>query len=70
MTLEVNVFNVAKQPPDKDECYHVDMIDTLLMKQFYKSHKFDPLNLFLHVVDNERSFYPDNVANISIDFKT
>ena len=29
MTMEVNVFNVAKQPLDGDECHYADMIDIL-----------------------------------------
>ena len=44
MTLEVNIFHVRKQPLDEDECYHADMIDTLVTDEFYKSHEFDPLN--------------------------
>ena len=30
MTLEVNVFNIAKQPQDEDECIHTYMIDILV----------------------------------------
>ena len=42
--LEVTIFHVSKQPPDEDECYHTDMIDTLVIEEFYKSHEFNPLN--------------------------
>ena len=70
MTLEVNIFYVSKQPPDEDECYHADMIDTLVTEEFYKSHEFDPLNYILRDVDNESLFYPDNVSHVSTNFKT
>ena len=70
MTLEVNIFNIAKQSPDKDECYYVDMIDTLVTDEFYKSHnKFDLLNYIFGNVDNESLFYLDNII-ISTNFKT
>ena len=70
MTLEVNFFTVAKQPLEKDECYHADMINTLVTEEFYMCHIFDLLSYILCDVDNESTFYPNNVANISTDFKT
>ena len=69
MTLEVNIFHVSKQPPNEDECYHADMIDTLVTEEFYKSLEFDPLNYILRDVDNESLFYPDNVSHVSTNFK-
>ena len=69
MTLEVNIFHVSKQPPDEDECYHADMIDTLVTEEFHKSPEFDPLNYILRDVDNESLFYPDNVSHVSTNFK-
>ena len=38
------------------------MIDTLVMEEFNKSHKFDRLNYILHDVDNK-------IANVSINSK-
>ncbi|XP_020522091.1 uncharacterized protein LOC18432918, partial [Amborella trichopoda] len=33
MTLEVNVFNIGKQPPDNDECFQSFLIDTLISER-------------------------------------
>ena len=68
MTLEVNVFNIAKQPPNEDEFYHADMIDTLVTEEYYKSREFDPWNYILR--DNESLFYPYNISHVSTNFKT
>ena len=62
MTLEVNIFHVRKQPLDEDECYHADMIDTLVTDKFYKSHEFDPLNYIFCDVDSQILSYHDNVC--------
>ena len=70
ITMDMKVFNVAKQPIDEDECHHADMIDTLVTKEFYKSHEFDRLNYILCDVDNKILFYPDNLSNVSTNFKT
>ena len=70
MTLQVNIFHVSKQPQDEDECYHADMINTLVTEEFYKRHEFDPLNYILHDVDNKSLSYPDNVSHVSTNFKT
>ncbi|POO00352.1 hypothetical protein TorRG33x02_037650, partial [Trema orientale] len=68
MTLEVNIFHIGKQPQDDDECYHTDVIDTLVAEEIDKSYKFDPLSYILRDVNSECLFYPDNV-NVSADFK-
>ena len=69
MTLEVNVFHVEKQPHEEDdECYHTDVIDTLVMEEIDKSYKFDPLSHIFRDVESENLFYPDNI-NVSADFK-
>ena len=33
MTLEVNVFNIGKQPRDDDECYQTFLIDTIVSEE-------------------------------------
>ena len=70
MTQKVNIFHVSKQPPDENECYHADMIDTLVIKKFYKSHEFDPLNYILRDGDSESLSYPNNVSYVSTNFQT
>ena len=48
--MEVNIFDVVKQPSDENECHHADMINTLVTEEFYKSHEFDPLNYILREI--------------------
>ncbi|KAM6543101.1 hypothetical protein CsatB_007548 [Cannabis sativa] len=46
MTLEVNVFNIGKQPPDNDECFQSFLIDTLILEEVeaqYTSTHFNDL---------------------------
>ncbi|XP_062103840.1 uncharacterized protein LOC133814955 [Humulus lupulus] len=39
MTLEVNIFHVAKQPRDDDECYQTFLIDTLIPEEYSTTEK-------------------------------
>ena len=44
MTMELNIFNVCKQPKEKEEEVHeVDLIETLVQEYFDNSLIFDPL---------------------------
>ncbi|XP_022847484.1 uncharacterized protein LOC111369997 [Olea europaea var. sylvestris] len=47
MTLEVNIFHIAKQPMESDECQHTHMIEALTQEEALETTNCDPLNLFL-----------------------
>ncbi|XP_060968446.1 uncharacterized protein LOC115710697 [Cannabis sativa] len=44
MTLEVNVFNIGKQPPDNDECFQSFLIDTLISEEVEAQYTSTHLN--------------------------
>ena len=65
MTLEVNVFNIAKQPQDDDECIHTYMIDTLVEEEVNLRKNPDSLEHFLH---NSNCSDPDELEEVSTLF--
>ncbi|XP_060968410.1 uncharacterized protein LOC133035970 [Cannabis sativa] len=66
MTMEVNIFHVAKQPPDEEEdCYHTDVIDTIVEEEVLLHDDSDSLNDLLHDFDTENMLYPPEEANVS-----
>ncbi|XP_062103689.1 uncharacterized protein LOC133814789 [Humulus lupulus] len=65
MTLEVNIFHVAKQPHDDDECYQTFFIDTLIPEEIQLQSNSDELLSFsessgFHESINEISCYKDS----------
>ncbi|XP_060964103.1 uncharacterized protein LOC133033406 [Cannabis sativa] len=44
MTLEVNVFNIGKQPLDNDECFQSFLIDTLISEEVEAQYTSTHLN--------------------------
>ena len=46
MTLELNVFNISKQPPDNDEVYEIDVNEKYTLEHFMTSFS-DPLERLL-----------------------
>ncbi|XP_060973999.1 uncharacterized protein LOC133039182 [Cannabis sativa] len=66
MTMEVNIFHVVKQPPDEEEdCYHTDVIDTIVEEEILLHDDSDSLNDLLHDFDTENMLYPPEEANVS-----
>ncbi|XP_060959305.1 uncharacterized protein LOC133030544 [Cannabis sativa] len=66
MTMEVNIFHVAKQPPNEEEdCYHTDVIDTIIEEEILLHDDSDSLNDLLHDFDIENMLYPPEEANVS-----
>ncbi|KAL5819379.1 hypothetical protein ACOSQ4_023221 [Xanthoceras sorbifolium] len=59
MTMEVNIFNVFKQPQGDDEYEFVDFIGTLMHDQFAKNSVVDALENFL--VNSYDSTSPETV---------
>ena len=49
MTLEVNVFNIGKQPRDDDECQQSFLIDALVSEEVQLYSNSDNLNDLLHI---------------------
>ncbi len=43
MTLELNIFNICKQPGDVEDVHEVNLIETLVQDHFLPSLFFDPL---------------------------
>ena len=41
MTVELNVFDVSKQPPDNDDIFEVDMIESLVENIWVQFHSKD-----------------------------
>ncbi|XP_057972668.1 uncharacterized protein LOC131160804 [Malania oleifera] len=68
MTLEVNVFNVGKQPRDEDECYQTYLIDTLVQEEVHLHKDFESLDYLLHNSNFDPLLFLVNTINISADF--
>ena len=65
MTLEVNIFHVAKQPQNKDECYQTYMIDTLIPEEVHLHDDSESLEYLLHNSDFESLLFPVDAFNVS-----
>ena len=64
MTLELNVFNVCKQPADDGDLHEVDSIEELVYQHFTTSSSFNPLETCF---ENESEFDitdSDSVSNL------
>ena len=68
MTLEVNVFHIAKQPRDDDECYQTFLIDTLISEEVQLHSSSDNLDNLLRKSESENSG-PCELANNIASFK-
>lgn len=66
MALEMNVFNIAKQPRDDDECYQTFFIDILIEEEVQLQSKYDNLEDFFQ---NFESFNSFELATFSAIFK-
>ena len=64
MTLEVNVFNIVKQPQDDDECHQTFLIDTLVEEEVLLQSNYADLENLLQNSESENSG-PCELANIS-----
>ncbi|XP_062114286.1 uncharacterized protein LOC133825345 [Humulus lupulus] len=63
MTLEVNIFHVAMQPHDDDECYQTFLIDTLIPKEIQLQRNSDDLDELLSF--SESSGFDESINEIS-----
>ena len=66
MTLEVNVFHIAKQPRDDDECYQTFLIDTLISEEVQLHSSSDDLDNLLRKSESENSGPCELANNIAI----
>ena len=48
MILELNIFHVAKQPHEGDECAYVNFIGAVVQEEFNKNCFSDPLETLLN----------------------
>ena len=48
MTLELNIFHVAKQPHENDDCAYVNLIEVVVQEEFNKNFFSDPLETLLN----------------------
>lgn len=48
MTLELNIFHVAKQPHKDDDCAYVNLIGAVVQEEFNKNFFSDPLETLLN----------------------
>ena len=48
MTLELNIFHVAKQPHEDDDYAYVNLIRAVVQEEFNKNCFYDPLETFLN----------------------
>jgi len=47
MTLELNIFNICKQPGDVDDVHEINFVETIMQDQFLPSLFFDHLKTCL-----------------------
>ena len=52
MTLELNIFNICKQPGDVEDVHEVNLIETLVQDHFLPSLFSDPLEACLAHFNN------------------
>ncbi|KAL5559943.1 hypothetical protein UlMin_036154 [Ulmus minor] len=65
MTLEVNVFQVSRQPHEEDECFDTYMIDELILDDEYSKDDSNPLDLLLDDFEIDDSYsHAVNVLNV------
>ncbi|XP_024029464.1 uncharacterized protein LOC112093981 [Morus notabilis] len=67
MTLEVNIFNIVKQPQGDDECHQTFLIDKLVEEEVLLQSNFEDLENLLQNSESESSG-PCELANISAIF--
>ena len=48
MTLELNIFHVAKQPHENDDCAYVNLIGEVVQEEFNKNYFSNPLETLLN----------------------
>ena len=48
MTLELNIFHVAKQPHEDDDFAYMNLIEVVVQKEFNKNFFSDPLETLLN----------------------
>ena len=48
MTLELNIFHVAKQPHEDDDCAYVNLIEAVVQEEFNKNCFSNPLETLLN----------------------
>ena len=48
MTLELNIFHVAKQPHEDDDFAYMNLIGVVVQKEFNKNFFSDPLETLLN----------------------
>ncbi|XP_065627771.1 uncharacterized protein LOC112030337 [Quercus suber] len=48
MTLELNIFHVAKQPHEDDDCAYVNLIGVVVQEEFNKNYFSDPHEILLN----------------------
>ena len=71
MTLEVNIFNVSKQPHDSDECCQMNLIDTAVEEVFHSIYGSETLKLLHDGDDLEPLCYPvESEYNVSTVLST
>ena len=58
MTMELNIFNVTKQPQEEDEFVEANMIEELVEDSFISNHTNDPLEACL--AHSDLSFNDDS----------
>lgn len=64
MTMELNIFNVTKQPQEEDEFVEANMIEELVEDSFISNHTDDPLEARL--THSDLSFNDDSaIAEVS-----
>ncbi|KAH9723597.1 hypothetical protein KPL70_007175 [Citrus sinensis] len=64
MTMELNIFNVTKQPQEEDEFVEANMIEELVENLFISNHTDDPLEACL--THSDLSFNDDSaIAEVS-----
>ena len=66
MSLEVNVFHIAKQPRDDDECHQTFLIDTLVSEEVQLCSNSNDLDDFLRISESESSGPCELANNVTI----
>ena len=67
MTLEVNVFNIAKQQRDDDECIHTYMIGTVVEEEAELRKNPDSLKHFIRNSDRSNPVELEEISTLFDD---
>ena len=70
ITLEMNMFNICKQPRDNNDLHEVNFIDELVHEKFVSTLPSDPLEAYLIIFNDIALNINYEISNMLFFFNT